>query len=388
MAKIYKRQITDPVTGERKPGTIWWITYMDNGKQHKRSLKVPSKRMAEIAKADLEKNLERGLIGLPRRSVDSSKVFDQFREHVINRASSSWSLRLEQLIGPFIGFLKENNLTNLVRISTDDIELHLRSRLETIAPKTWNEELRIIKRFFKFAQERDYISRNPADVITMRHAEKPSVEILTPKEIALIMKYAAEVARPFYLILLYTGLREGEARHLRWQDVDLTAGKEHVKIRSTPKHRTKNRRDRVIPLCPEAVEVFEALWENRNRSSLYVLPNSQGNPKSYNHHSWTGVLQRIEENEGVRIDKGRNMTGLHLFRHTFATNALACGIDIRTVQDWLGHSSIVQTQRYLNLLPEHQHQQIKKLRFGIDHEQVREKNDERPELPRARRTSK
>jgi integrase len=365
MAKIYKRIITHPTTGEQRESPVWWISYMEKGKQHRRSLKVTSKKLAELAKAEVECNLERGRIGLPKQNVDLAGVYQEFNTGVIERTSPSWSRRFRQLIQPFIEFLRENGLTNMARVTTVDIEEYLTARSHDISAKTWNEELRIINRFFRFAVSRNYIVDNPTTAISKRHVEKPAVEILTPDELRLIMKYANRSALPFYQILLFTGMREGEARHLQWQDIDLTPDREHVVVRSTPAHRTKNRRDRIIPLSPDIIEVFKTLWKNRNRSSPYVLPNNEGKPRFYPHNTWMRLLKRIEKSEGIRIDKGYHMSGFHLFRHTFATNALASGIDIRTVQEWLGHSSIVQTQRYLNLLPEHKHQQIKKLKIAI-----------------------
>ncbi len=365
MAKIYRREITDPTSGQKKPGKVWWITYMENGRQLKKSLKVTGKKMAELAKADIEKNLERGITGLPQQRISSPKVIAEFYSRVIDKTSSSWSKRLNQLFSPFVRFLKDNGLINLVRVTTQDIEEHLDNRSEVLAAKTWNEELGTIKRFFRFAVGREYLVRNPAANITKRYAEKPPIEILTPDELALIFKYAQKHLIPFYQTLLYTGLRDGEARYLKWQDIDLTSGQEHLKVRSTTTHRTKNRKDRIIPLHSEAIEGFKKLRRQRDESTPYVFTGRNGNPKGHNRNTWVALLDRIERNEGVRIDKGRHMTGLHLFRHTFATNALASGVDIRTVQEWLGHSSIVQTQRYLNLLPEHKHQQIKKLKIAI-----------------------
>ena len=318
MAKIYRREIVDPTTGDKKPGKVWWISYMENGKQQRRSLKVTSKKLAELERSKVESNIERGQIGLPKRNVDLNKVYDEFRTGVIERTSPSWSRRIRELIRPFMQFINKNSLTNMARITTADIERHSSTRSNDISPKTWNEELRIINRLFRFAMARNYIVNNPAAPISKRHMEKPTVEILTPYELELIMKHANEAARPFYQILLYTGMREGEARHLQWQDVDLTPKREHVIVRSTPVHRTKNRKDRVIPLSPEIVEVFKALWKNRYQKSPYVLPNNEGKPRFYPLNTWMRLLRRIERNEGVRIAKGFHMNGFHLFRHTFA----------------------------------------------------------------------
>ena len=76
MAKIYRREITDPTTGEKKPGTIWWITYMENGRQYKRSLKVASK------KKETGETLNVPLVGkvdLIERTDDGNIVFVDYK---------------------------------------------------------------------------------------------------------------------------------------------------------------------------------------------------------------------------------------------------------------------------------------------------------------------
>jgi len=169
--------------------------------------------------------------------------------------------------------------------------------------------------------------------ISYKRVIKHSIEIFTPEELALIFKYAHPTAVPYHKMLLFTGLRDGEARHLQWNDVDLTPEHEHIKVRNTLVHLTKTRRDRVVPLCKGAIEILARLRAKRDGSSPFVFPGRKGGPRGNNRNSWVACLNRIEKSAGVRINKGYHLNGLHCFRHTFATNALASGVDIRTVQD-------------------------------------------------------
>jgi integrase/recombinase XerD len=131
-------------------------------------------------------------------------------------------------------------------------------------------------------------------------------------------------------------------------------------------HLTKNRRDRVVPLCDEAIDILKQLRASAEPGNPFVFTGREGGHRGHNRNTWVACLKRIEVEAGVKIEKGDHMTGLHMFRHTFATNALASGVDIRTVQDWLGHSSILMTQRYTNLLPSQKQVQIKKLSIKIE----------------------
>ena len=366
MAKIYRRSVVDPATGKRKRGKVWWITYQENGQQKKRSLQVTDQRIAEIMRAEVEQSTERGRAGLPQSHVDVYQVFEEFKSSVIHKKSPTYGKRMFQQLKPFLLYLQKHRITNLVRVTVNDVERHLEARYEGLSDKSWNDELRVIERFFQFAVERDYLVRNPAKKIAKRRVVKHSVEIFTPTELQLIFRHAHKNSVDFYKILLYTGMRDGEARHLQWQDVVLDSGREHIRVRSTEVHLTKTRRDRVVPLCREAVEIFQRLISGRDKNNPFVFTGRTGGPRGHNRNTWVACLRRIEEVEGVRIEKGYHMTGLHLFRHTFATNALASGVDIRTVQDWLGHSTILMTQRYTNLLPNQKQEQIHKLSIKIE----------------------
>ena len=140
----------------------------------------------------------------------------------------------------------------------------------------------------------------------MHRVVKHSVEIFTPEELGLIFKYARKNSVAFYKMLLFTGMRDGEARHLQWQDVILAPGSEHLKVRSTESHETKNRRDRVVPLCREAIEILQELSARRDQSNPYIFAGRKGGHRGHNRSSWVACLKRIEVETGVKIEKPRD----------------------------------------------------------------------------------
>ena len=87
-----------------------------------------------------------------------------------------------------------------------------------------------------------------------------------------------------------------------------------------------------------------------------IFPNSKGNPDSENDMIVKRVAQRANLNCGQCVTKHRNKCAegpychhffLHKFRHTFATEHLRHGVDIRTLQNWMGHRDIKSTMVYL-----------------------------------------
>lgn len=134
------------------------------------------------------------------------------------------------------------------------------------------------------------------------HLQKSGLSNLA-EELGLIFKHAHENSVAFYKMLLFAGMRDGEARHLQWQDVILTRGSEHIKVRGTESHETKNRRDRMVPLCREAIEILQELYAQRDQSNPFVFTGRKGGHRAHNRNTSVACLERIERETRIRIEK-------------------------------------------------------------------------------------
>jgi integrase/recombinase XerD len=113
----------------------------------------------------------------------------------------------------------------------------------------------------------------------------------------------------------------------------------------------------VVPLPSALIDQLRRLKETRSALPAQLLfPNKRGNPNSENDMIVTRVAYRAKLNCGQCITKHGNkcVEGpycqhffLHKFRHTFATEHLRHGVDIRTLQTWMGHRDIKSTMVYL-----------------------------------------
>ncbi len=158
------------------------------------------------------------------------------------------------------------------------------------------------------------------------------------------------------LLCLYSGLRVGELLALEWQDVDFTKGVisvykachdgkdetgKFVRRTDTPKTSSSKR---VIPLPKQ---LLPSLKDHKKHSqSTYVVEDDQGKAISVRSYqrSFELILQKL------KIER----KGFHALRHTFATRALECGMDIKTLADILGHKNpTVTLNRYVHSLMEH-----------------------------------
>jgi integrase len=138
-------------------------------------------------------------------------------------------------------------------------------------------------------------------------------------------------------LMLKTGPREQELANLEWEHLDL--GKTPtVSYKTRNNFRTKTGKSRTIPLERGLADRLGA-WQAKNPTSRLVFPTKDDKVE--------GHFLRLCKEYAKLSGQCEERFWLHKFRDTFATWALRRGVDIRTVQHWLGHASIEMTQRYL-----------------------------------------
>ena len=133
--------------------------------------------------------------------------------------------------------------------------------------------------------------------------------------------------------------RRGEILRLRWQDVDFKGNKIDV-VSGTGGH-TKNYESRVIPMNGFLRDVLRK--HPRRLDSTYVFFAPNGQPFADVDTSFATALRR----------SGLQHFRFHDLRHTFASWLVMGGVDLRTVQELLGHKDIRMTMRYSHLAPDH-----------------------------------
>lgn len=174
--------------------------------------------------------------------------------------------------------------------------------------------------------------------------------------------------RLFFEFLLKTGAREKEATYLEWTDLNL-GPHPTVKIQNKPQmgFRTKTGRSRVVPL-EQGLAKKLLNWQQKNPKAKLVFGTSGDKPDTHFLESCKQTALKAGLNCGkcVSEDKSGNPRQdergqlvccktravcarwyLHKWRDTFGTWAVRRGVDLPTVQAWMGHTSIAMTQRYL-----------------------------------------
>ena len=144
--------------------------------------------------------------------------------------------------------------------------------------------------------------------------------------------------RAFFSLAVSTGLRRGELQTLHWSDLDLAHRRVHVRAKPQYAFLPKDWEERTVPFSKEVADILKE--HPRVKDCPLVFPS----PKS--HVNFRFMHERCKEIAGLAgLDKAE--WHLHRFRDTAATRWLRAGIDVRTVQEWLGHESLATTQKYL-----------------------------------------
>jgi integrase/recombinase XerD len=161
------------------------------------------------------------------------------------------------------------------------------------------------------------------------------------EELTTFFAVCDEEERVFFEFHLMTGFRKKEVTFCTWPDVDLKQGV--VRVTAKPHHgfRPKDWEEREVPIPDKLVQSLKT-WAKQRNGSEFVFPTRNGTPR--NHRTQLLELcKAVAERAGLNPDD----FWLHKFRATFATKHLQAGVDLRTVQSWLGHKDIESTMRYL-----------------------------------------
>ena len=165
-------------------------------------------------------------------------------------------------------------------------------------------------------------------------------EIYEQEELDALFAVCNEQERVWFEFFLMTGVREQEAMYMYWSDVNLNH--QTVKVTHKPDRNwtPKAYKEREIPIPDKLVQRLKTWKATRDDKRCNLLfPTSGCNVK----------LDFLDCLKAVAKRAGLNPTDcwLHKFRATYATTLLQSGVDLRTVQSYLGHSDMESTARYL-----------------------------------------
>ncbi|HEV2289717.1 MAG TPA: tyrosine-type recombinase/integrase, partial [Candidatus Acidoferrales bacterium] len=282
------------------------------------------------------------LRGVFRRPVKITfgEFGNRYMEHAkVNKRS--W-LRDEQMLGHLKDFFGSER--QFSEITSADIEGYKMHRRASVSGSTVNREMALLKRMFNLAIEWDlYLGLNPFRKVKFFRESNFGLRVLSPEEEEKLLQNAAPYLQDLIRFALNTGLRIGEIFSLRWSNVDLDKNILNVFAPKTQKIRT-------VPINADARKVLE-YWALGKRNEFVFYNPDTGKPF-------------VDLKAGFKLAcKKAGVEGVtwHTLRHTFASRLVERGVDIVTVKELLGHSSITVTMRYTHTNLDAKHAAVGKL---------------------------
>ena len=267
----------------------------------------------------------------------AKKHFERIRPSSAQRYFAS----LKQLI-PHFGAIQIDEIRSSHLAAFED-----KRRAEGIAGASIRRDLACMSVMYSYAESWEWVARNPVKpylFLRKRAGLKdspPRERFLSHPEEEMIIVRIAPKARDALIFAIDTGLRKNEQFSLPWVDVDLRARELLVRGQVA-----KNGKDRTVPLLPRTHQLLTRMWDERQLRCPYVFATAGG--KRYSPGSPTmwealqGACKRAGITEHVEWHDLRRTCGCRLLQDR--------GFSMEVVSKWLGHSSIVVTERHYAFL--------------------------------------
>jgi len=303
--------------GRSDGSVIYGIRFEYRGKQVRINV-GPTVTQARRALAVKKAEIAQGRFSLPTRSPAFRSFAVQYLEHAkTNKAS--WRIDAERL-KPLTAFFGDRALAT---ITPWHVEQYKAARRAHVSPRTVNIELTILRRMFTLARTWGVAPDNPVAEVRRFREIPPTIRIITETEEKRLLEASPFHLRATIILALNTGLRLGELRALTPNDA--RDGVLHIRSGKTS-------RVRVIPLNRKAQAVVDAAVA----AGTPTILSYQGKPLGRIYRTWYKTIRKANL-PGLRI---------HDLRHTFASRLVRAGVDLATVRDLLGHSTLQMTSRY------------------------------------------
>ncbi|MEW6234241.1 MAG: site-specific integrase [Candidatus Omnitrophota bacterium] len=349
----------------KKRGKIWYVVYLEGGKEKACSLKTKNKKEAEKLLVDYRE----GRFSLSKKKITLGEFAPIHFAHTQAELSPRWIVEKKIMVkSRLIPFFGEH--TPLMRIDNRAIEMYRAERLETVCNATINRELSCLMRLLRHAVKLGFLEAQYLPVFKKLRETRGRLRFLSTDEIERLLAAArahplGDALEAYINLMTFAGLRSGEALHQRWVDLDLERSRLTVvsyrdeddmtgkPIEFTP----KSHQNRTIPLIPRLQEYLQERRENSPVCQFIV----RGAARLYFKRIFRSFSEIVQA-AGLELT-GENAVTAHVCRHTFASHLVMNGVSLYEVSRLLGHGSITITERYAHLAEEHLNETMRKITF-------------------------
>lgn len=326
----------------RKDSPNWWGKYkLKGGSAVYFSTETTDKKLAEFrftkAKADA---LQGKHFNRPTK-ITLGKLAERYLEQCQRQASHENKKLFFRSLFQFPGFNPEKEASEIKR---EDARAYQNWRCKSVNEQTVNRELSTLRNCYNMAiNEMGFKMDNPVAKLKFFSEKKYRRDrfMTTEEKNALFSDSRLEPFwKALYMFAIKTGLRQGEIRELKWTDIDYQNGL--VRVVAGEEDST-----RFVPMHPIVKDILKQLPKH----GRYVFGNEDGTKLS----RYGAIVTAFEHACGRQ---GIADLRFHDLRHTFASDYMMAGGSIKLLSQYMGHTSIRMTERYISLSPEYRQSQI------------------------------
>ena len=219
-------------------------------------------------------------------------------------------------------------------LTTSDLKQFFNALIHTHSWSTVKLDRNVLQFFYRYTLNKEW---QWLDIVRPPKVKRIP-DILSPNQVAaLIAQTNKQRYQTFFLVLYSMGLRLSEALHLCITDIDSQLMQVHIRD-------GKGGKDRLLPLPRHTLHALRRHWATHHHPTL-LFP---GNGKTPNTPMDKGSVQKAMKQVLITCNINKRISP-HSLRHCFATHLLEQGLDLRSLQQLLGHSSLNTTARYTQL---------------------------------------
>ncbi|MGB3395982.1 MAG: tyrosine-type recombinase/integrase [Nitrospira sp.] len=315
---------------------VWWMTFIHQGQQVRRSTGTTDRRLADA------------ILGKVRVKIVEGRFFDtlEAKDHTFNDMMDRYLKERSITKAPASRLRDEQCLThlrsafgslNLAEVTPKLLAAYKAKRRETAKPATVNKELGLVRHSFNVAiREWEWCRDNPMQRVCMEKVRNERDRWLSSDEEGLLLAHSAPWLQDIIVFALNTGMRRGESLNLQWPAVDLNRQVLVVM-------RSKNGEKRTVPLNGRLTELLKRKASKKTAGSFVFASSAE---TLFDARNLTRAF-RLAATKAALSD-----FRFHDLRHTFATRLAQAGVDLYKVQRLLGHKTAAMTQRYAHHSPE------------------------------------
>ncbi len=253
-----------------------------------------------------------------------------------------------------IQFSTQVQADSVLEITSDMLEHYIAGLHQSYKPRTVKRKIASLKAFFHYLEYKDVISKNPFGKVQVKFREPvilpKTIPLTTVNALLSVMYSQRNSATTVYQkrntlrdiamieLLFATGMRISELCNLKACDVNLSDRTILIYGKGAKERRIQIGNEDVVRVLKEYWTEFQ---KEREQCRMFFV-NQNGHPVS------DQVVRKVIDKYASLVDGDLHITP-HMFRHTFATSLLEADVDIRYIQEMLGHSSIHITEIYTHV---------------------------------------